>query len=97
MLIHQVQTAPNALFGLFIAVAENPAGTPFPGIATPWYLDLGTTTTLGFGTADANGAGSVNIAVPNDPAFLSTPLWYEPAALTAQIEFGYQFGVVCTQ
>lgn len=96
-LVHEVRTEPNAFFGLFIAVAENPAGTPFAGVTTPWFLDLGTTTTLAFGTADTTGAGSANIAVPNDPAFLSTPLWYQPAALTTQIEFGYQFGVVCTQ
>lgn len=96
-LVHEVRTEPNAFFGLFIAVAENPAGTPFLGVTTPWFLDLGTTTTLGFGTTAGFGIGTVNIPVPNDPAFLSTPLWYQPATLTTQIEFGYQFGVVCTQ
>lgn len=94
---HRVATAPGALFGVFVAVAENPPGVPFPGIQGLWYLDLPTTTLLGFGTADAAGLGSVAVAVPNDPLFLTTPLWYQAAAVPAGIQFGYDFAVVCTR
>ena len=94
---HQVRGTPNALFGTFVAAGENPTGTSFPGIGGLWFLDLATTTTLALGVMDGSGAGSFSRAIPADPVFLSTPLFYQAAEWTTAIQFGHYFGVVCTQ
>lgn len=94
---HQVRGTPNALFGTFIAAGENPAGVSFPGIGGLWFLDLPTTTTLVLGVLDANGQATFARTIPNNPAYLSTPLFYQAAEWTTAIQFGLHFGVVCTQ
>lgn len=94
---HQIRGEANALFATFTALGEFPTGAAFPGIGGLWFLDLGTTTTLAFGTTDNNGAGAASLAIPNNPLFLSTPLYYQAGTWASQLNFGYQFGVVCTQ
>lgn len=93
----EVRGAPFAFCGLFLAAAANPTGTQFPGVLGSCLLDLGSTVTLAFTVADANGVGSLPFSYPNDPRFLSTPLWFQGAEQTTQIAFGLQFGVVASQ
>jgi hypothetical protein len=94
---HELRGAPNALFGTFVALGENPTGAPFPGVSGLFHLDFATTVTLALGLTDANGEASYPVAIPNDPMFLSMPLYYQAGSWSTQIELGYHFGVVCTQ
>jgi hypothetical protein len=94
---HAIRGDANALFGTFVALGQNPAGVAFPGVTGLWLLDLATTTTLAFGSTDNNGAGLALLTIPNDPRFLSTPLYFQAGSWASQLKFGYQFGVVCTQ
>lgn len=93
----QIRTAAFTPYALFIAAGENPAGTPFPGILGSCYLDLSSTATLAIGAADGNGSASLPLSYPNDPRFLSTPLWFQAVDWTTQLSFGWQCGVVATQ
>lgn len=95
--IHKIAGEPGALFGAFIAVAENPAGFPFPGILGAWQIELATTTLLALGNTDTAGIGTFTMAIPNDPAFLTTQLWYQGGTLGTVPAFSTHFGVVCTQ
>jgi hypothetical protein len=90
----EVRGTPFALCGLFLAAAENPTGTPFPGVLGSCFLDLGSTATLAFTVADGSGAATLPFSYPNDTRFLGTPLWFQAAEWTTQIAFGHQFGVV---
>jgi len=94
---HQIRGEASALFGTFAALGESPIGLQFPGVTGLWLLDLGTSTTLAFGTTDASGVGSTTLAIPNNPLFLSTPLFFQAGTWGSQLSVGYQFGVVCTQ
>lgn len=94
---HELRGAPNALFGTFVALAENPVGAQFPGVNGLFYLDFTTTVTMALGLTDANGAATYPVAIPNDPIFLSMPLYYQAGTWGTQLDFGFHFGVVCTQ
>lgn len=94
---HEVRGAVNALYGTFVALGENPVGAQFPGVNGLFYLDFATTVTMVLGLTDANGAATFSSAIPNDPIFLSMPLYYQAGTWGTQLELGYHFGVVCTQ
>jgi hypothetical protein len=90
----QVAGDPNTLFATFVALAEIPGGIPVPGIGGLVMIDPLTAVTLGSGLLDASGAGSAPFAVPNDVAFVSTPLYYQAVGVSAQLVLSLHFGCV---
>ncbi len=79
--VHRVRGTASAAFATFAALGENPAGLPFPGVAGNLNLDPATTVTLQIGGLDTAGESNTNIQIPNDPLFLSNPIFYQAGML----------------
>lgn len=88
---------PNTLFATFVALGENPVGIPVPGFQGLVMIDPLSAVTLGAGLTDAAGVGTIPFAVPNDPAFLTTPLYYQAVGVGSVLALSQHFGVVWTQ
>jgi hypothetical protein len=88
---------PNTLFATFVALGENPVGLPIPGVTGLLMIDPLSAVSLGAGLLDAMGSGTVPFAVPNDPAFVTTPLYYQAVGVGTALVLSLHFGCVCTQ
>jgi hypothetical protein len=84
----------NTLFATFVSLGEIPGGIPVPGIVGLVGIDPLTAVTLGSGLLDATGAASLPFAVPNDLAFVSTPLYYQAVGVGTQLVLSLHFGCV---
>jgi len=94
---HKVRGSANAVFATFAALGENAAGISFPGVGGLFYLDPPTTVTLSIGVLDPAGESDVTTTIPNDPLFVTYPLFYQAGASDAAgIALGYHFGIVAT-
>jgi hypothetical protein len=88
---------PNALFATFAALGEIPGGVPVPGIVGLVSIDPLTAVSIGAGLTDASGVGTVPFSVPNDPVFVSTPLYYQAVGVGTGLSLSLHFGCVFTQ
>jgi hypothetical protein len=93
----RVRGEPVSLFATFVALGEIPGGVPIPGIGGLLGIDPLTAITLGAGLTDAAGAGSIPFAVPADPVFTTTPLFYQAVGVSPSLVLSMHFGCVWTQ
>jgi hypothetical protein len=88
---------PGSLFATFVSLGELPAGVPIPGIGGLLGIDPVVAVSIGAGLTDATGAGNLAMTVPNDPAFLTTPLYYQAVGVGTSLVLSLHFGCVFTQ
>lgn len=93
----RVAADPSTLFATFVALGEVPGGIPVPGIVGLVMIDPSTAVTLGAGVTTAAGVGTLPFAVPNDPVFTTTPLYYQAVGVGAVLSLSLHFGCVFTQ
>lgn len=94
----RIAADPSILFATFVSLGEIPGGgVAVPGIVGLVSIDPLSAITLGSGLTDANGAASIPFSVPNDPAFLTTPLFYQAVGVSSTLAMSLHFGVVFTQ
>lgn len=95
---HELRGVPNALYATFAALGTYPGGVPVSGVSGLWHLDFATSVTTAVGGLDASGAATLARTIPNDPIFLSVPIYYQAAsAIGSQVDLSYPFGIVATQ
>ncbi len=92
-----VASDPVSLFATFVALGEIPAGIPVPGLIGLVKIDPLSAITLGAALTDATGVGTIPFVLPNDPALLTTPLYYQAVGVGSALLLSQHFGVVCTQ
>jgi hypothetical protein len=88
---------PSSLFATFVSLGEIPGGVPIPGIVGLLGIDPLSAVNLGAGLTDPLGVGSIPFTVPADPAFVTTPLYYQAVGVGAALVLSLHFGCVWTQ
>ncbi len=94
---HSVRGTANALFGTVVALGANPGGIPFPGVTGLFLLDPLTAVTLQIGILDSAGWSDTPRVIPNDPLFVSYPLYYQAGMIDMAPSLGLHFGIFATQ